>query len=512
MGLKSKERDDKQNAFDNIPVSDICLINEGTYPYVTGGVSSWIHSIITGIPDLTFSILHISSSKKDVGKFRYDLPDNVISMVDVSLHDLIIHENETPGKRNKHKAHEDILKFHKEMDDQNFDRFNEIYKHFCSPDERSLNTSDIINSPELWDVILKIYNDKKLDNSFIDYYWTWRFVHMPLFQALNFEIPKAKVYHAVSTGYAGLVGAIAKLRFDAPLLLTEHGIYTKERSIEIRRSDWIYVDLPLQFRPQKSQGLFKEIWNKFFLALSRITYKYSDEIITLYKGNRQLQVEHGAEFNKCSIIPNAIDTQVFYPLRKKIERKSKKSIGFVGRVVPIKDVKTLIKACKLVESEYKDVEFLILGPIDEDEEYFEECKTLTDLLGLTHKLKFYGRVDVSQYYPRINVNVLTSISEGQPLTILEAMAVGVPSVSTNVGACEDLLYGLTDEDKALGKSGLITNMGSPSETANAILKIISNEELYKQMVESGYKRVEKYYRKELLIERYKNLYRNYLHG
>jgi glycosyltransferase involved in cell wall biosynthesis len=89
------------------------------------------------------------------------------------------------------------------------------------------------------------------------------------------------------------------------------------------------------------------------------------------------------------------------------------------------------------------------------------------------------------------------------------MAVGIPSVSTNVGSCEDLLYGLGDEDQSLGKSGLITNMGSPKETANAILKIITDDNLHQQMVESGYKRVDKYYRKELLIERYKKIYNQY---
>ncbi len=62
---------------------------------------------------------------------------------------------------------------------------------------------------------------------------------------------------------------------------------------------------------------------------------------------------------------------------------------------------------------------------------------------------------------------------------------------------------------ALGPAGLVTNIGKPDETADAIYKIISDKELHDQMVESGYKRVDKYYREESLIGAYKQMYRDY---
>jgi len=138
-----------------------------------------------------------------------------------------------------------------------------------------------------------------------------------------------------------------------------------------------------------------------------------------------------------------------------------------------------------------------------------ECKELTAMLLLESKIHFLGRVDVKEYYPGLRVSVLTSISEGQPLTILEAMAAGIPSVSSDVGACKELLYGRTREDKALGRSGIITNIGSPGETAEAICEIVSNKELHSQMAESGIQRVDKYYREELLIRSYRELYNQY---
>jgi hypothetical protein len=60
-----------------------------------------------------------------------------------------------------------------------------------------------------------------LDQSFIDFFWTWRFSHLPLFRLVDAVIPRAAVYHSISTGYAGLLAALAKLRTGSPLLITE---------------------------------------------------------------------------------------------------------------------------------------------------------------------------------------------------------------------------------------------------------------------------------------------------
>jgi glycosyltransferase involved in cell wall biosynthesis len=495
--------------YKNTEIADVCILTEGTYPYVTGGVSSWIHQIIGAMPDLKFSILNIGSSSNLKTQIRYILPDNVISLANVFLHDSIIHDNPRPNRKNREQAYDEIMKFHHEIPHHKLGRFKKIFEHLSSPNLRSVNTKEMLASRESWDIIVRLYKEMASDTSFIDYFWTWRFLHLPLFQMLNSEIPRARVYHAVSTGYAGLVGAIAKLKYQSPLLLTEHGIYTKERNIEISRSEWIYNETLDQIQAKRTQGFFKEIWMKFFIFLGQLTYEYADQIITLYGGNQELQIRYGAPREKCSVIPNAIKPQVFYPLREEILHEGTKKVGFVGRVVPIKDVKTFIKGCKYVADRYENIEFLILGPTDEDEDYFKECVELVKLLNLGEKLTFFGKVDVRQYYPILDVFVLTSISEGQPLTILEAMAVGVPSVSTRVGACEELICGRTDDDKALGPAGLVTNIGKPNETAEAIYQIISNQNLHDQMVKSGYERVDRYYREEILIAQYLKLYRDY---
>ena len=60
--------------------ADICLLLESTYPYVRGGVSSWTHQLITGLPEFTFAIFFIGSTRADYGDMLYELPDNVVDL------------------------------------------------------------------------------------------------------------------------------------------------------------------------------------------------------------------------------------------------------------------------------------------------------------------------------------------------------------------------------------------------------------------------------------------------
>ena len=75
-----------QPAAKNEPVADVTLFLEGTYPYVLGGVSSWVHQIITGLPELKFSLFYIGAKPDPQAKQHYKLPPNVITLREVYLH------------------------------------------------------------------------------------------------------------------------------------------------------------------------------------------------------------------------------------------------------------------------------------------------------------------------------------------------------------------------------------------------------------------------------------------
>jgi glycosyltransferase involved in cell wall biosynthesis len=496
-----------------VPEADICLILEGTYPFVTGGVSSWVHDLISSMPDVTFALLHISASSGINQQPRYPVPANVVSFAECFVHDPLVHADRcrmwTPG--NAQRMWRAIKAFHQEAFEKKVLPFIQLLQGYAVPQTRILNTRDLLLSRRSWRYLVDAYQRRNPAGSFIDFFWTWRAIHLPIFQTLNAEIPPAKLYHLISTGYAGLAGIAAKLRTGAPLVLTEHGIYVKERQIEISRADWIYTEPEKIVTVKTSPGVLKEMWINNFITLGRLCYEQCDQIITLYGGNQQLQQEFGAPRHKQRIIPNGVKTEIFAPLRH-LPRPTDgiRRVGFVGRVVPIKDVKCFIKACKLCADQLANVQFLILGPTDEDPEYFNECQSLVELLGMPDKITFTGAVNVREYYPLLDVFVLTSISEGQPLTILEAMCAGVPTVATNVGACAELVLGRTEDDQALGPSGMITNIGQPAETGAALVKLLSQESLRGQMIQSGFKRIEAFYRQDKVIADYRVLYEHWI--
>src|SRR5207245_2411895 len=152
----------------------------------------------------------------------------------------------------------------------------------------------------------------------------------------------------------------------------------------------------------------------------------------------------------------------------------------------------------------------LVGPIEEDPPYFQECQRLISLLGLESIVHFTGAADVKTYYSQLDVLVLTSLSEGQPLVILEANCAGVPVVATDVGACRELLMGISAEDQALGASGLLTPVASPQQTAQAIIQLWRDQDLRLSMGRAGQKRVKRYYRQEQLYSSYATLYQRYL--
>lgn len=91
-----------------------------------------------------------------------------------------------------------------------------------------------------------------------------------------------------------------------------------------------------------------------------------------------------------------------------------------------------------------------MGPTDEDKKYAQECFDLVKALNVSD-VEFTGRINVRDYLGKMDFTLLTSISEGQPLTILESFAAHKPVVATDVGNCRELLFGVND---GFGDSGI----------------------------------------------------------
>lgn len=496
-------------------MSDICLLLEGTYPYVTGGVSSCVHQLIEETPHLSYSLVYIGPKKEYDSEYRYKIPSNVRVIKELYLFENSteqIYEPKIVGLNNLQLSIlENSILFGKKVP------IAQLYTTFFDPNKRICDPEKLFFSKEVWDIIAKIYYstfDKFNAPSFIDFFYTWRFTNYPIFKVLSMDIPKASVYHTKCTGYAGLLGCVAKEKFHNPLILTEHGIYTHERKIEIIQSQWLYTNKD-DIAATHELSYFKNWWYNIFKILGELTYERADTITTLFNGNRDKQIELGAPANKIHIIPNGINKNklLLSPHEKKnIYQKpqDKIVIGLIGRVVPIKDIKTFIKSVSYLLSFTKNIQILIMGPTDEDEDYYNDCITLVKLLELDDYIKFTGKVDLRYYYPSIDLIVLSSISEGQPLVLLEAFSFGIPAICTDVGSCSELIHGRGIEDKALGSCGITVPFGMSDKLGQALYDLIINKKRKEEMGAIAIKRYENFYQEKYTINNYLTIYNKHL--
>lgn len=489
-------------------MSDVCLVLEGTYPYVRGGVSSWVHRLVSSMPEMKFSILSIMPTPAETREERFEMPGNIDSLTNVYIHD---HRFVPRPFTKKTKQLFDFFEmFYKGIEEVSVEKM-EMFLLRLLEERESLDLTHAFSSPSFWKAVVDLYKRGDVTISFLDYFWNYRFTFLPVMQILKAKLPPAPLYHTISTGYAGVAASLAKIKFNSNMIVTEHGIYTKERRIEIAQASWIYERGTEYVKATEELGFFKDWWIRYFSSMSRLAYAYADKITTLFEGNRRLQIEDGADRKKTAIIPNGVDIAAFDEvLRKKSKGNERRTIAFIGRIVPIKDVKTLIKAAKIIVQKLPDARILLIGPQEEESQYYQDCSGLIKMMRLEENVVFTGHVDVKSYFPSIDVVLLTSISEAQPLVILEAAACGIPAVVSDVGSCRELLQGRDEEDARLGPGGIICKFHSPEDTARATIDLLTDDDLYESMSRAGMERVRRYYDEHDMITSYRNLYEQYI--
>lgn len=489
---------------------DVLLLLEGTFPFVAGGVSSWVNQIIRGFPEIRFGAIFLGSSAQDYGDLRYELPKNLVHLEVVYLF-----ENQENPPIMPVKAPAQTM----QMVERMHHLFETDHKHpecphllasmmdEAGPDGK-ISHDIFLYSKGAWDFIKKSYRRRSTDPSFVDYFWTIRTIHTPFWRMREVAVrcPKALVYHAVSTGYAGILGVLLKHRNKRPFMLSEHGIYVKERKIDLYQAQWLKDNRGVFERDSSKVSYFRQLWIHFFEHLGYVTYQASDDIVALYEANRQRQLLSGAPPERTSNIPNGVHVARFAPLRKLRPENPPPIMCLIGRVVPIKDIKTFIRAMRTVIASLPDAQAWIAGPEDESPEYAQECRDLASQLGLSDQVKFLGFQQLTELLPKVGLVVLSSISEGLPLVILEGYAAGVPTVSTDVGSCRQLIFGLPGEDEAIGSSGRVVRIADPEALALAALELLGDPKEWQRASAAAITRVEKYYDQSMMFDRYRLLY------
>ena len=490
--------------------ADICLLLEGTYPYVRGGVSSWVHQLISGLPHYRFYLVFIGGTRQSYAGQHYQLPDNVVGL---ETHFIMEPRQFSPPRARLGKAKAFA------MWQQVLARFNQS-EQALTPQQlqqlldelgqrHGLSYEDFLYSEHSWQILVELYLSRAENQSFVDFFWTFRNIYSPLFSLVQIanKVPAARMLHSISTGYAGFLGALLKQRLGVPYLLSEHGIYTKERKIDLTQASWIQDrHFALDTSIHKKMENTRKTWISFFEQQGKTAYQSADRITALYQGNRERQISDGAPADKTEVIVNGINLQRFAQARQQRPAGVPKVAGLIGRVVPIKDIKTFIRAIRVAVNSEPELQGWIIGPTEEDPAYVKECELLIHSLSLQQHVKFLGMQNVAEILPQLGVCMLTSISEAQPLVLLEAMAAGVPCIATDVGSCREIIYGMQRADQALGACGYIIGIANPNQASTALLKTLTDDDNWRRMSDAGYARVQQYYQEQFMFERFNQLY------
>lgn len=462
----------------------ICLILEGSYPYVRGGVSSWTNGYIKSMPEHEFVLWLIGSDSKKRGIFKYEIPENVVEIHEVFLDDALKAPPVKKTRKNQRLNELEIAEHKKLIQNQVFDL--EIVTRLYNQKKMNINT--FLMSDAFLDIILEMCHLEFPYVPMTELFHTMRSMFLPALYMMSQEVPYADVYHAVSTGYAGLLGAAAKVTTNKPFIITEHGIYTREREEEVIRAEWI-------------SPYFKQHWIDLFYMIARLSYQHASSVTSLFESAKNTQRILGCDNHKLKVIRNGIQVEQFRNIPLK-EEDDYIDIGAIVRFHPIKDIKTMIYAFFELKRQVPKARLHILGDVD-DPEYYQECTELIKILKIPDIL-IQGTVDVRKYLELLDFTILTSISEGQPLSIIESLAARRPCITTDVGCCKELLGG-TGNDR-LGEAGLIVPPMFPQRLAAAMEKLCNSPQLQKEMGEIGRQRVLQYYDSIDMINQYQSNY------
>lgn len=437
---------------------------------------------IRSLPDHEFILWTITDLESSRGKFVYDLPQNVTA----------VHENFLGSSFKLRINKNPNIKFTQ----QEREAISQMIR--CgNPDWRVVLDSFNLNvnkpvefflSEEFLD-LLKEFSRKQFPFAgYKDLFWTVRSMYLPLLYLIGQPMPEADLYHSPSTGYAGVLAALGSMKYDKPFVLTEHGIYTREREEEILRSDWVV-------------SYFKDYWISMFFMFARLAYQRAHRVTSLYRRASLIQQELGCPPEKCDVVPNGLIVKSFASIPEK-PKDDWIDIAAIVRFAPIKDIKTMIYGFYRLKQDVENVRLHIVGGIDDDE-YYQECLDLIKYLDIKD-IVMPGSVNIRSYMEKIDFTILTSISEGQPFAVLESMAAKRPVIATDVGCCRELLEG--DESDDLGLAGYCVPPMHQSRLLQALVQMCRNENGRKAMGEVGQRRVKRYFEIENTMKTYLQVY------
>lgn len=464
---------------------DVSLVTEGTYPFHEGGVSVWCDQIVRGLAPHRF---HIDAITAGVGgEPSWRLPSNVVAVRSIPLWDAAARVN---GGRRLDPAVKEILEpllmaVATDDVDGGFLPSLEALADLASDGvlARSLATNGAVDltlsamrsmsvrRPVIGEIPSPTLADAASVIGLLEH----------LLRPLAADPVRADVCHASSNGAGALVAMASKWQLGTPFLLTEHGVYLRERYIE--------------YAPGSMPHARRAFLLGYYKRLTAAAYQMADTIAPGSDYNRRWEQANGASRDAIQPIHNGIDPGEFNPTTPEPTRPT---LVWAGRIDPLKDVKTMLRAFALVREKVPGATLRIVGgtPLG-NEEYRRECVELHEQLGLGASAVFEGRVrSIEEAYASGNVVVATSISEGFPYAVLEAMASGRAMIATDVGGVWE----------AIDEAGVLVAPQDDRGLADACIRLLRDPQERSRLAAAGRERVRSRFRVELCLERYAELY------
>jgi glycosyltransferase involved in cell wall biosynthesis len=231
---------------------------------------------------------------------------------------------------------------------------------------------------------------------------------------------------------------------------------------------------------------------------SHVLVRMTTHLFTVSSQSREMLIDHwGWPAGKVDVISNGVDTDRFRPGETHTPGKTT-IIGTVGNLRPVKNHAMLLRACAKLAARGADVELRIAGEGTER----TDLEALSGELGFAERLKLPGRVeDVPGFLHELDLFVLSSDSEQHPNALNEAMACGLPCVSTRVGCVDELLDG--------GRCGGIVEPGDTEALTDELSRMLSDESLRRARATAGHDRAVNDYSMDRMLDAYERLYRRF---
>jgi glycosyltransferase involved in cell wall biosynthesis len=233
------------------------------------------------------------------------------------------------------------------------------------------------------------------------------------------------------------------------------------------------------------------------LARFRLASGLAERVVCVSRDSAELAAAQGVAREKLCTIHNGIDPSRFGYTGPRVGGPA----VMVGRLSPEKDVQNLIRAVELIAHEEPAFRLEIAG----DGQCMASLRALTRELKLDDRIRFHGEVkDIPALLARASMFVLPSLTEGISLTLLEAMACGLPVIATRVGGTTEVIE--------QGSSGLLVPSGAPAELAAGMLQIYRDPGAAQHMGVAAHRRVVEHFDVRRMIDGYQNLYVQCLRG